>query len=156
MSIPWFLLWLFGRKMQTRLKVPEPKPASRRVNPNEWAKQAIKAQSGSTVGQASHALDSSEVGLKKEYYKRRDQAKNEQNGPYTVYLIEQYNSAEGGPWETCATLEEAITSARGITERAIKSSRDGVKGWKGMGDAGMVYDASGVLVWDGVIEYAPD
>jgi len=75
--------------------------------------------------------------------------------PYEVVLVDQYQGHCEYGYDTVsryASLEEAIASARKITEEALLISGS-VNSWHGMGDAGLVYDSSGKLVWDGVREY---
>ncbi|MGA3209337.1 MAG: hypothetical protein ABSE05_16135 [Syntrophales bacterium] len=49
-------------------------------------------------------------------------------------------------------LEDAISFARELTEVAIEEVGSFEK-WNGMGYAGLVYDSTGTLLWDGVKEY---
>ena len=72
--------------------------------------------------------------------------------PFRVDVVDQYEGhcEDGyGPAGSYDRLEDAIAEARRITEAAIKESGS-YKNWDGMGDAGLVYDATGKLVWDGV------
>jgi hypothetical protein len=72
--------------------------------------------------------------------------------PFTVGVVDQFEGycedgyGEAGSYDT---LEAAIAEARRITEEAIKEAGS-YKNWEGMGDAGLVYDATGKLVWSGV------
>ena len=75
---------------------------------------------------------------------------------FRVDIVDQFQ----GHWEEGYVeharfdrLEDAIAAARRITEAAI-AEYGSVKKWHGMGDAGLVYDARGRLVWDGVEEYS--
>lgn len=75
--------------------------------------------------------------------------------PYEVVLVDQFQGHGEYGYDTVSrysSLEEAIASARKITEEALLISGS-VESWHGMGDAGLVYDSSGALVWDGVREY---
>lgn len=76
--------------------------------------------------------------------------------PYHVVLVDQFNGhLEDGysdPFGKFETLEEAIEVAREETERGIRHCGS-VKEWEGMGDAGLVYDSTHKLIWDGVKEY---
>jgi hypothetical protein len=72
--------------------------------------------------------------------------------PFQVDFVDQFEgySEDGyGPVGTYERLEDAIAEARRITEEAIKTC-GGYQKWDGMGDAGLVYDATGRLVWDGI------
>jgi hypothetical protein len=72
--------------------------------------------------------------------------------PFTVDIVDQFTGADEDAYGTVGrfdTLEAAIAEARRITEEAIKSAGS-YRQWDGMGDAGLVYDATGRLVWDGV------
>jgi hypothetical protein len=74
--------------------------------------------------------------------------------PFTVDVVDQFEGhCEDGYWTegTYETLDAAIAVARKITEDAIKQSGS-VKQWDGMGDAGLVYDANGRKIWDGITE----
>jgi (p)ppGpp synthase/HD superfamily hydrolase len=76
--------------------------------------------------------------------------------PYEVVLVDQFQGHCEYGYDTVsryASLEEAIASARKITEEALLRSGS-VESWHGMGDAGLVYEYNGVLVWDGVREYS--
>jgi len=75
--------------------------------------------------------------------------------PYEVVLVDQFQGhCEYGYDKVCrySSMEEAITSARKITENSLLVAGS-VESWHGMGDAGLVYDQEGKLVWDGVREY---
>jgi len=75
--------------------------------------------------------------------------------PYETVLVDQFQGHCEYGYDTVsryATLKEAIASARKITEEALLISGS-VKSWHGMGDAGLVYDYRGKLVWDGIKEY---
>lgn len=72
--------------------------------------------------------------------------------PFTVDVVDQFAGADEDGYGTTGrfdTLEAAIAEARRITEEAIKSAGS-YRRWEGMGDAGLVYDATGKLVWDGI------
>ena len=72
--------------------------------------------------------------------------------PFSVDVVDQFAGANEdgyGPVGCFDTLKAAIAEARRITEEAIKSAGSYQK-WEGMGDAGLVYDATGRLVWSGV------
>jgi hypothetical protein len=72
--------------------------------------------------------------------------------PFSVDVVDQFDGAgEDGYGQVGSfdTLEAAVAEARRITEEAIKSAGS-YKNWEGMGDAGLVYDAAGRLVWSGV------
>ena len=72
--------------------------------------------------------------------------------PFTVELVDQFEAYCEDGYGTVGrfdTLEAAIAEARRITEEAIKTAGSYQK-WEGMGDAGLVYDATGRLVWNGV------
>jgi len=75
--------------------------------------------------------------------------------PYETVLVDQFQGHDEYGYDKVAcyaTLEEAIAAARKITEEALLRSGS-VESWHGMGDAGLVYDASGRLAWDGIREY---
>ena len=75
--------------------------------------------------------------------------------PYEVVLVDQFQGhCEYGYDKVAryATLEEAVAVAKKITEDALLRFGS-VASWHGMGDAGLVYDLKGTLVWDGVREY---
>ena len=91
-----------------------------------------------------------------EYLFRKHRAPYEKYSPYTVVIVDQFQGHDEdgyGDWAVKEDLASAIAEARRITEEAIGPSKN-TAGWRGMGDAGLVYDAKGTLVWDGVIEYA--
>ena len=72
--------------------------------------------------------------------------------PFTVDVVDQFEEHGEDGYGTVGrfdNLEAAIAEARRITEEAIKSAGSYQK-WEGMGDAGLVYDATGRLVWNGV------
>jgi len=72
--------------------------------------------------------------------------------PFRVDVVDQFEGhcEDGyGLAGSYDRLEDAIAEARRITETAIKEAGS-YKQWDGMGDAGLVYDASGKLVWDGI------
>lgn len=75
--------------------------------------------------------------------------------PFQVDFVDQFEGycEDGyGPVAKYERLEDAIAEARRITEEGIKFC-GGYEQWEGMGDAGLVYDATGRLVWSG-IEFA--
>ena len=76
--------------------------------------------------------------------------------PYKVDLVDMFEgqSEEGyGNIGIYDNLEEAIKAARKITEESLGSVNNKIEKWVGMGDAGLVYDLKGNLVWDGIKEY---
>lgn len=76
--------------------------------------------------------------------------------PFLVVLVEQFHGNDEDGYhdlKSYATLEDAIKAAREITEEAIRECGS-VEQWRGMGDAGLVYDGNKVLVWDGIREYS--
>jgi hypothetical protein len=91
-----------------------------------------------------------------DYIRRRDNAAKEQDGPYKVVLVDQFQGhcEDGyGDYKAYPTFADAVEVARAITESAIREC--GLEeGWLGMGDAGLVYDVHHRLVWSGVIEYS--
>jgi len=77
---------------------------------------------------------------------------NKPKPPFRVDVVDQYEGhCEDGysPAGSYDRLEDAIAEARRITEAAIKKAGS-FWNWDGMGDAGLVYDATGKLVWNGV------
>jgi hypothetical protein len=75
--------------------------------------------------------------------------------PYRVDFVDQFQGHDEdgyGTWGTYATLNEAIAQAKKITEDGIRECGS-VEEWDGMGDAGLVYDSTGELIWDGIQEY---
>ena len=77
--------------------------------------------------------------------------KQRPKSPFSVEVVDQFAGAgEDGYGQVGSfdTLEAAIAEARRITEDAIRSAGSYQK-WEGMGDAGLVYDATGKLLWDG-------
>lgn len=75
--------------------------------------------------------------------------------PYETVLVDQFQGHCEYGYDTVSRygrLEDAIASAQKITEQALLISGS-VRSWHGMGDAGLVYDLSGKLVWDGVKQY---
>jgi len=80
----------------------------------------------------------------------------EDNSPYRVDMVDQFEGYCENGYNTVGyydTLKEAIEVACKITEDGIKHCGS-VEQWQGMGDAGLVYDSKGTLVWDGVTEYS--
>ncbi len=74
--------------------------------------------------------------------------------PFTVDVVDQFEGhCEDGYFTegTYETLDAAIAAAKKITEDAIKRAGS-IHNWDGMGDAGLVYDANGRRVWDGIAE----
>jgi hypothetical protein len=72
--------------------------------------------------------------------------------PFRVDVVEQYEGSSEDGYAALGSydrLEDAIAEARRITEEAIREAGS-IWNWEGMGDAGLVYDATGQLVWDGV------
>ncbi|MFC1497120.1 hypothetical protein ACFLS1_01425 [Verrucomicrobiota bacterium] len=72
--------------------------------------------------------------------------------PFRVDIVDQFEGhcEDGyGEWATCDRIEDAIAKARRLTEEGIKEC-GGFGKWYGMGDAGLVYDSTGKLVWDGI------
>ena len=72
--------------------------------------------------------------------------------PFTVDVVDQFAGADEDGYGTVGpfgTLQAAIAEARRITEEAIESAGS-YRQWEGMGDAGLVYDATGKLLWNGV------
>ena len=91
------------------------------------------------------------------YLFKKKKSEHENYAPFRVDIVDQFQGhcEDGcGTLNFCNTLEEAIGIARKITEEAIGPNKDAVKGWHGMGQAGLVYDSKGNLAWDGVNEYA--
>ena len=91
------------------------------------------------------------------YLFKRKKSEYENCAPYRVDIVDQFEGhcEDGyGTLNLCNTLQQAVDSARKITEEAIGPNKDAIKGWHGIGDAGLVYDSKGILVWDGVNEYA--
>jgi hypothetical protein len=82
--------------------------------------------------------------------------KREPKPPFRVDLVDQFQGHCEYGYSTLTTgfdnLEDAISYARQITEEAIQNVGS-FERWNGMGDAGLVYDSRGMLVWDGVREY---
>jgi len=75
--------------------------------------------------------------------------------PFRVVRVDQFQGhcEDGyGNERKYYNLDEAIKAARRITGESIRRCK-ARKDWQGMADAGMVYDAQGWLVWDGVREY---
>jgi hypothetical protein len=75
--------------------------------------------------------------------------------PFRVDVVDQYEGDREsgyGPVGGYDRLEDAIAEARRITEAAIKQAGS-FWNWDGMGDAGLVYDATGRLVWSAVKVY---
>jgi hypothetical protein len=72
--------------------------------------------------------------------------------PYRVDFVDQFQGHQEdgyGTWGTYAILDDAIAQARKITEDGIRECGS-VENWDGMGDAGLVYDSLGKLIWNGV------
>ncbi len=86
---------------------------------------------------------------------RNGNCKNEFNPPFKVVSVDQFEGhcedgySFGTPYDT---LEGAIKVAEKITNEGIKHSGS-VSNWRGMGNAGLVYDSQGKLVWDGTCEF---
>ena len=75
--------------------------------------------------------------------------------PFRVDLVDQFQGHceyGYGTEDYYDDLDEAIEVARQITEEGIKHCGS-VENWHGMGNAGLVYDSQGKLVWDGIEEY---
>lgn len=75
--------------------------------------------------------------------------------PFRVDSVDQFEGYCEDGYGTIGSfdkIEDAIAEARRITEEGIKWC-GGYDQWDGMGDAGLVYDATGRLVWSG-IEFA--
>lgn len=75
--------------------------------------------------------------------------------PFRVVLVDQFQGHDeygyddtGGTYDN---LEEATSVAKQITVEAI-AEFNSLDDWYGMGDAGLVYDSTGMLVWDGIRE----
>ena len=49
------------------------------------------------------------------------------------------------------SLEQAISLASRITDEAIETAGSFGK-WQEMGNAALVYDRTGLMVWDGIVE----
>lgn len=74
--------------------------------------------------------------------------------PFRVDIVDQFNGhcEDGyGVVGTYRQLEKAIAEAKRITDEAISEAHSFEK-WYGFGDAGLVYDSTGMLVWSGVVE----
>src|ERR1017187_5299920 len=72
--------------------------------------------------------------------------------PFRVDVVDQYEGDREsgyGPVGGYDRLEDAIAEARRITKEAIRKAGS-FWNWDGMGDAGLVYDATGKLIWNGV------
>ena len=83
---------------------------------------------------------------------RREQ--RQPSPPFRVDLVDQFQGHWEDGYSTLATyqrLEQAIALAKQITDEAIAEAGS-FKSWYGMGDAGLVYDSRGTLVWDGIVE----
>lgn len=90
------------------------------------------------------------------YIEGKLQTLSESKPPYAVVAMDQYH---GGQEDCCTdvgycdTLVSAIKVARKITEDSISYGGGSISSWQGFGEAGMVYDSEGRLVWDGILEY---
>jgi hypothetical protein len=76
--------------------------------------------------------------------------------PFKVVRVDQFDGhSEDGysSWGHYDRLEDAIAIAQMICEKGIQHCGS-FKNWYGMGDAGLVYDSTHELVWDGIKEYA--
>ena len=76
------------------------------------------------------------------------------NPPYRVDLVDQFHGHCEDGYTTLSSYdsyEDALAAAKRITVKGIKQYGS-VESWIGMGDAGLVYDSRGRLVWDGVRE----
>lgn len=74
--------------------------------------------------------------------------KHDPRPPFRVDLVDQFEGHCEDGYSTLATyinLDEAIAHARQITEDAIRDAGS-VDKWVGMGDAGLVYDSTGMLI----------
>jgi hypothetical protein len=75
--------------------------------------------------------------------------------PFRVELVDHFQGHCGYGYPAMGrfdNLEDAISYARRITEEAIQEAGSFEK-WDGMSDAGLVYDSTGMLMWDGVTEF---
>ena len=91
-----------------------------------------------------------------EYLLRKKRYEFELHPPYSVDLVDMFEgqSEDGyGNMEKNLGRKEAIETANHLTEEALSEVKGKVDKWLGMGDAGLVYDSQGNLVWDGVIEF---
>lgn len=90
------------------------------------------------------------------YIRDKRKSQKEKKPSYRVVTVDQHDEycRDGyNPGCSYETLEEAVKSARKITEEAIKFCGGDVGNWREMGGAGVVHDSEGTIVWDGTIEY---
>jgi hypothetical protein len=88
---------------------------------------------------------------------RRKTMKHEPKPPFRVDRVDQFNGhcEEGYTTEKYyENIYEAISYAKWITKKAIKEAGS-IGEWIGWGDAGLVYDRVGWLIWDGIEEFEP-
>ncbi len=100
-------------------------------------------------------MDEARIRLKGDYLNRRESSRLENNSPYRAVLVDQFEGyCEDGYGVVGAytNLDSAIEVARKATEEGIRHCGT-FDDWRGMGDAGLVYDSKRQLVWDGVREY---
>lgn len=74
--------------------------------------------------------------------------------PFRVDIVDQFQGHDEYGYDPVGTydnLEGAIAVAKRITEDAI-AEYGSFEEWYGMGDAGLVYDSTGMLVYDGIKE----
>jgi hypothetical protein len=92
--------------------------------------------------------------LRLDYFRRKESAFKGPLPPFRVDRVDRFQKHcqdgydENGRFQN---LIMAVETAERIIEEGIKRCGS-FKSWDGRGDAGIVYDAHGELIWDGVIE----
>jgi len=89
--------------------------------------------------------------MKSKYYDFEHEIKP----PFHIDIVDQFQGHDEYGYEMVdeyQTFEEVVKVAREITEEGIKACKS-MEDWRMFGDAGLVYDSQGLLVWDGAVEY---
>ncbi len=77
-------------------------------------------------------------------------------GPFHVDHVDLWNGHDDGGYTTVGSyekLEDAVNAARKMTEESYKKHKGDRISFLSFGEAGLVYDRAGMLVWDGPIEF---